>query len=250
MNDQVLIKVNGEDICEADVAIRLKNKGDYKKCLIELIELTAMRQFAKDHGVVISEQELQEYSDKKRQEQKLYSVSDTNKYLSGLGVNIDQWAEHLENELLENKAKEKLFDEKAVEEYYEMNKLMYSTLSLNKIVVEDKDSAEEIITQIKEGEDFEELARDNSIDKATSEKGGYTGIIKRGILSPDIENRLFASEKGSVAGPFKENGRYVVYRVNDIVLEKLDDKLKNDIIEGMYSFWKQNVIASSKIETV
>lgn len=250
MNNQVLIKVNGEDVSETDVLIRLKNKGDYKKCLIEIVELTAIKQFAKERDVVISEEELQEYSNKKRQELKLYSVSDTNKYLSGLGVNLDQWADHLENELLENKAKEKLFTDADVEEYYEMNKLLYSTLSLNKIVVEDKESADEIITQVKEGENFEELAKDNSIDSATSEKGGYTGIVKRGVLNPDIENRLFATEKGSVAGPFKENGRYVVYRVNDIVLEKLDDKLKKDIIEGMYSYWKQNVIASSKIENV
>jgi len=250
MSNQTLIKVNEKDITEMDVIIRLKNNGEYKKCLIGLIELSALKQVAKEQGVSISEKELQIYSDKKRQELGLFSVTDTNKYLNNLGVNIDQWADHLEDEILENKAKEKLFTDEDIDKYYEMNKILYSTVNLNKISVEDNDTAQEIITQLGEGENFEEMAKDNSIDETTAAKGGYVGVIKRGVLSLDIENRLFAAEKNAIIGPFKENGKFSIYKINDISLEKLDDKLRKEILEGLYAYWKQNILASAKIETV
>ncbi len=250
MSNQVLVKVNESEVTENDVIIRLKNKGEYKKALVEVIELTALRQAATQQGVVISETELQEYSDKKRQELGLYSVADTERYFSNLGVNLNQWADYLENELLEIKAKEKLFTDDDVREYYESNKLLYSAVTLSRITVEDQDTAEEIITQAGEGEDFAVLAEDNSLDKATAEKGGYLGVIKRGTLPADIENRLFASEKDAVVGPFKENSNYTVYKVIDHSVDTLDDKLKDEILDGLYAYWKQNFMASTRIDTV
>ncbi|MFP4681962.1 MAG: peptidylprolyl isomerase [Chitinispirillaceae bacterium] len=250
MGNQVLIKVNDKEISENDVIIRLKNKGEYKKALVEVIELAALKQAAAEQGVVISEDELQSYSDKKRQELGLFSVADTEKHFGNLGISLDQWADHLENELLEIKAKEKLFTDEDVKQYYEQNKILYTTANVSRIMVEDQDTAEEIITQLEEGEDFAELAEDNSTDSATAEKGGYLGMIKRGILSPDIENRLFAAQKGAVEGPFKENNGYSVYKVNEHSVDALDDRLEKEILESLYKYWKQNFMASVKLEQV
>lgn len=248
MNNQVLIKVNGNPISESDVIIRLKNKGEYKKALVEVIELAALKQAAAENEIIVSETELQSYSDKKRHELGLYSVIETEKYFSNLGISLDQWADYLENELLEIKAKEKLFTDADVEEYYRANKILYTAVNLSRITVEDKDTAEEIVTQLNEGEDFVELAKDNSLDSATAEKGGYLGIVKRGTLTPDIENRLFATEKNGVVGPCKENGRYSIYKVNEQTADQLDEKLKREILDGLYAYWKQNFMAAAKIE--
>ncbi|NLG18995.1 MAG: hypothetical protein GX556_16845 [Fibrobacter sp.] len=248
MSNQVLFKINGTEITENDVIIRLKNKGEYKKALVEVIELTALKQVAAEQGVSVTADELQSYSEKKRQELGLFSVAETEKYFTNIGINVDQWAEHLENELLESKAKDKLFTDNDVNQYYEQNKLLYSVVSLSRIVVEDQDTAEEIVSQAGEGEDFSELARDNSIDSATAEKGGYLGVIKRGTLPPDIENRIFASSKDSIVGPFKENGRFTVYKINEQSVDKLDEKLRKEILDGLYAYWKQNFMASVKIE--
>ncbi|MBN1968206.1 MAG: peptidylprolyl isomerase [Candidatus Delongbacteria bacterium] len=250
MANQILLKVNGLEVSEADVIIRLKSKGEYKKCLMEVVELLALKQAAKDNNIQISDEELQEFADKKRVELGLLSVADTKKYLNNLGIDSDQWADYLENELLEKIAKEKLFTEEDIKQYYQANKLNYTIVKLRKIVCEDEDTVQEIITQIGEGEDFDELAKDNSVDEATASKGGYIGVVKRGVLPVDIENRIFAAAEGELVGPFKDGNNFSVYRVDAKNIEELDDKLTKEITEGLYKYWKQNLLMATKIEAV
>ncbi|MFO7653352.1 MAG: peptidylprolyl isomerase [Candidatus Krumholzibacteriia bacterium] len=48
---------------------------------------------------------------------------------------------------------------------------------------------------------FEELARKNSDDPRTAERGGYLGVFRRGEALPEIELTLFALQEGQVGGP-------------------------------------------------
>jgi peptidyl-prolyl cis-trans isomerase SurA len=71
---------------------------------------------------------------------------------------------------------------------------------------------EVVRTQLKEGADFTELARKHSAD-ATAKDGGDLGALKRGELSPDIENRILALAPGQVSDPYRSELGYHIFRL-------------------------------------
>jgi peptidyl-prolyl cis-trans isomerase SurA len=80
--------------------------------------------------------------------------------------------------------------------------------------------AELIRTQLTEGADFAEMARQNSKD-ASARDGGDLGTLKRGELSQEIEAEILALQPGGLSKPYRSPLGYHVF--------KLDSK---DSLEG------------------
>ena len=59
----------------------------------------------------------------------------------------------------------------------------------------------EIQERLRDGEDFERLAKDYSQDPGTASRGGALGFIERGTLFESFENVAFQLEPGEVSGP-------------------------------------------------
>jgi parvulin-like peptidyl-prolyl isomerase len=78
------------------------------------------------------------------------------------------------------------------------------------------EKAQGLYAQAVVGADFEQLARENSEDPASAEKGGDLGYFKPADpLSPAIKNVVFAMETGDTSEPVKDNARYYIFRVTD-----------------------------------
>jgi peptidyl-prolyl cis-trans isomerase C len=68
------------------------------------------------------------------------------------------------------------------------------------ILIEGKDDkaqakAQEVLKALHSGADFAELAKQNSIDKGTADKGGDLGFFTRGRMVPEFESAAFALKK-------------------------------------------------------
>jgi peptidyl-prolyl cis-trans isomerase SurA len=72
--------------------------------------------------------------------------------------------------------------------------------------------AELIRTQLEEGADFAELARQHSKD-ATARDGGDLGTLKRGELSQEIEAVILALRPGGVSAPYRSSLGYHVFKL-------------------------------------
>lgn len=85
--------------------------------------------------------------------------------------------------------------------YYEENKEDYwqeeEVYALD-ILVENEEQAMEIKQQLEEGQDFTTLAKEKSIASSAS-AGGDIGLISKGTLMADIEDRLFALNPGEIS---------------------------------------------------
>ena len=76
-----------------------------------------------------------------------------------------------------------------------------------------KELAEDLAKQIKNGANFAELAREYSQD-SFADQGGLQKNVKRDDLRPDVSFALFTEKKGTVIGPIQlDGGGYQIMRV-------------------------------------
>ncbi|MBP9733074.1 MAG: peptidylprolyl isomerase [Candidatus Omnitrophica bacterium] len=71
-------------------------------------------------------------------------------------------------------------------------------LRASHILVRDRAEAESVISRIKAGELFEELAKKYSMDP-TAAKGGDLGYVRKGQLIPEVEEALFGLKVGDMS---------------------------------------------------
>jgi peptidyl-prolyl cis-trans isomerase SurA len=72
--------------------------------------------------------------------------------------------------------------------------------------------ADMLRTQLQDGADFTELAKQHSRD-ATAKDGGDLGPLKRGELAPDVEAELLALGAGQISRPVRSPLGYHVFRL-------------------------------------
>ena len=76
--------------------------------------------------------------------------------------------------------------------------------------------AEEVKTQLQDGADFAELAREFSQDPGSAEKGGDLGCLGRGETVPQFEEAAFSAEEGEIVGPVETEFGYHLIEVTEI----------------------------------
>jgi peptidyl-prolyl cis-trans isomerase SurA len=67
-------------------------------------------------------------------------------------------------------------------------------------------------TQLRQGADFAELAREHSKD-ATAKEGGDLGTLKRGELAQDVESQILSLQPGEVSKPFRSALGYHIFKL-------------------------------------
>ena len=72
--------------------------------------------------------------------------------------------------------------------------------------------AELLRTQLRQGADFVELARQHSRD-ASAKDGGDLGTLKRGELAQDVETQILALQPGEISKPYRSQLGYHVFRL-------------------------------------
>ncbi|MGM0562760.1 MAG: SurA N-terminal domain-containing protein [Pseudomonadota bacterium] len=64
-----------------------------------------------------------------------------------------------------------------------------------------RQKAEEVLSEIRQGADFAEMARQHSDDPGSAEQGGSLGKISEGVMVPEFEQAVFSlEEEGAVSG--------------------------------------------------
>ncbi|VAW59048.1 hypothetical protein MNBD_GAMMA11-3232 [hydrothermal vent metagenome] len=128
-------------------------------------------------------------------------------------------------------AKDIPVDEKAVKNLYdeyvkslsskEQRKARHILISLPadadaQIQQKKKGEAEALLVRINDGESFETLAKMESDDPGSAEKGGDLGWVSKGKKASAFETALFKLEKGAVSGVVKSSFGYHIIRLDDI----------------------------------
>jgi len=88
---------------------------------------------------------------------------------------------------------------------------------LSIIVVQEKSDSEAILTELRNGKDFEEMARSESEDSYSRDAGGKLGWIDQNdpFQPKSILQRAANMSIGDIAGPVKVEDGYAIIKLND-----------------------------------
>ncbi|OGO54809.1 MAG: hypothetical protein A2V85_16635 [Chloroflexi bacterium RBG_16_72_14] len=98
------------------------------------------------------------------------------------------------------------------------------------------------------GQDFGELARDNS-DNAEAAEGGDIGWIGKGQLQQELEDAIFATPVGAVSQPLVVDGEGIyLFKVNKQETREPDDEQRAQLEASAFSTWYSKEKAGFTIE--
>src|ERR1700736_2344600 len=226
-----------------------------KNTLRDLVDQSLLVQRAKDMGVSV-EPELIKRLDAIRTENKLASMEDLEKAVSGQGMNWEDFKSNIRSTLQTQRVISSevgshiTISDEEVTKYYEAHKTEFvrpEQVALREIVVstegkkpEDlpdlKKKAETALKRVHDGEDFGEIAKRLS-DGSTAKQGGFLGVYKRGELSKELEDMVFKMKKKELTGVMDTKQGYLVLQV----MERYEagqqplDKVENEIMDHLYS---------------
>ncbi|HET9206465.1 MAG TPA: peptidylprolyl isomerase [Burkholderiaceae bacterium] len=234
-----IVKIDGASIEVADFIRTLKLTGQYESLIEQLVRDRLTVQAAKKAGLRISEEEIQERADQFRRVRGLHRASDTNKYLDGMRVSLDEFEAVITDSLYQEKMMERVCSDQAVDSYFKLNSPKFDSIEISHMVLDAEGKAKEMISVLTEDPDcFEEMAREHSIAD-TRERGGSIGKVLRGSLRSDVEAKVVNATVGDLIGPFVSGDRSVfeIFRVNAKHPARLDDDTRTEVKRLLREDW-------------
>lgn len=245
-----------QDCQERCTPEQLKTLTDDRKknALRDLIDQSLLVQRGKDMGTSV-EPEVIKQLDQIRIENKLDSLEKLEQEVEKSGINWEDFKNNIRNQILtkrvineevgshinvSNEEIQKYYDEHKKEfirpEQVALRSIEVNTAGKSEAEVADlKKKAETALKRIQDGEDFGEIAKRYS-DGSTAKQGGYLGMYKRGELSKQLEDVVFAMKKNGLTDVMETRQGFLIMQV----LEHYDegeqslDKVREEIHQRLY----------------
>lgn len=174
--------------------------------------------------------------------------------LAQSNVTKEAFKDNLRFDLLKQKATDDVkVSDKEIKAYYDQAKY---ELNARHILVKDEKKAKEIVKKLKDGADFAQLAKEESID-GSAESGGELGWFTVGQMVTEFNDAAYALELNTVSEPVKTEFGYHIIEVTDKrevegygTLEEKKQEI-HDTIFKTKSNWNtlfSNLVKEAKVE--
>ena len=116
----------------------------------------------------------------------------------------------------------------------QLDRAIYSLIRTNDLGI-----AQEVYFRLMDGEQtFEEIARKYSLG-AEAQTGGLVGPVELSIPHPAIAQILSSQPIGQICRPIELEQWYVIIRPEQIIPAKLDDQMRQRLIDELFQIWVQ-----------
>ena len=106
------------------------------------------------------------------------------------------------------------------EELKEQYNIETKTVTARHILVDDEETANEVIEKLNNGEDFAELAKKYSKDDSTKDNGGDLGVLEPDRLVREFTLAAFKLKENEISKPVKSNYGYHIIQVTKVEPKK------------------------------
>ncbi|MFL6676451.1 MAG: peptidylprolyl isomerase [Massilia sp.] len=211
-----IVRIDDEVVTTDDFIRSLKLGGQFEGLVEQLVRDRLAVRAARQAGLPITPDEVQQRADEFRRALGLHRAADTNHYLDALGVSLDEFEDFITDGLYQEKMMQQVCSDAAVEQYFKLNSPRFDRVEVSHIVLDSEGKAKEMMSALEdEPEAFAEMAREHSVAD-TRPSGGLIGEVLRGALKGDIEARVFNAHPGELLGPFPspDQSSFEIFRVN------------------------------------
>lgn len=213
----------------------------------QIITRKVIENAAKEAGIEVSNEALQQTADALRLMSKLETADDTWAWLKKFSLTLDDFEQIAYTNFISAQLANHLFADK-VEPYFFEHQLDYAGVAMYEVILDDEDLAIELFYAIKEGEiSFHDVARQYIENKDLRRKGGYRGIVHRKDLKPEISPVVFAAQPPQLLKPIVTSKGAHLILVEELIQPNLDDKLRVMILSDMFSEWLKQQIEQFEV---
>lgn len=259
--NEVVARAEGIEITKADLYDRLMEQ--YEKTgysagqMVDAIvtEMLVEREM-EESGVTVSDEEVEAELDKMKEPYE--SEEEFESMMAFYGLTEEGLREDIEYQLKMKKILEPRIDtdEETIRAYYEENRDQFATspeqVRASHILLSTKEKAEEVLEDLNNGADFAELAKYESEDEATRDKGGDLGYFERGEMHQEFEDAAFSLEVGETSDIVETESGFHIIRVTDkkeaVVppYEEIQEKVRETYMAEQMQIEMQEWIAEIK----
>jgi parvulin-like peptidyl-prolyl isomerase len=205
----------------------------------QLVGIEIAKTYAQEQGITVSDKEVdRELENIKKQvgEQARASGQDLknqeafNQALEQNQISEQQLRQDIRESLPVRQVQEKIAgdaepSQEEVQKFYDDNRATFTQPAqrcMRHILFtkDQKEKAEEVKDQLRDGGDFAKLADKNSQDPGSAEKGGDLGCLGKGETVPPFEKAAFAAEQDEIVGPVETEFGFHLIEVTDIRKER------------------------------
>jgi len=134
-------------------------------------------------------------------------------------------------------------DEETLQNLFDENAELYTNPERRRaqhILVEDENLANDLLNQIKEGADFAELAKTNSVDTSSNEQGGDLGLFERDLMGVEFDEVVFSMNIGDVSDVVSTDyGYFHIIKLTEIQTKTAQSF--EEVREQLVALHKKNV---------
>lgn len=225
---KVIAEIEGKTITEAEFVEALKEKHG-ETVLLSLVQDKVFS--AQAERLNISEEDIESELAKVRE---AYDLTEDEDFLNFLTMQGFAGEEDFRELVMQHLVVQKVATEGAVvtEEEVRVEYDAGKEVEASHILVEDLETAQELLAKINQGEDFAELAKEYSIDPGSGAMGGSLGSFERGRMVPEFEKAAFSLEIGEISEPVQSDFGYHIIKVTDRTpFEESFEDVKEDLEE-------------------
>ena len=166
-SDKDIVTMKGDTITVGDFYDEIKHNQGAQQYLFQM---TINKVFEKEYGSKVSDKDVE----KKVDEQKKQLGEAFNSYLTQQGLTEETNKQQIRSNLLLEYAVDQAISKELTDEAYKKAFETYTPeITANVIKVDSEEKANEVLASVKaEGADFAQIAKENSTDASTKDKGG------------------------------------------------------------------------------
>lgn len=216
----------GTEVWEQETEGRKFGDVAREKLLDMLIDEKLQMKKAAEIGITVTDDEIKSEIEKAK---KYFDSEDKfNEFLKGQNMDLEYFKQSVKKELTINKLIEKLTEkvvatDEDVKAYYDTHQDEFISVKASHILLDAKEEAEKMLQRVKAGENFNELAKENSKDPTVKENSGELGYFKHGDMLEPFEKAAFAMNPGEISDIVQTDFGFHIIKVEDKKLEEFED---------------------------
>lgn len=227
----------GTEVWDQEIEGRKFGEVAKEKLLDMLIDEKLQMKKAADLGISATDDEVNSEVEKAK---KYFDTEEKfNEYLKGQNMDLEYFKQSVKKELVINKLTDKLTANVAVTDeevkvYYDTHQSEFMSVKASHVLLDTKEEAEKILARAKAGENFAELAKQNSKDPSAKENSGDLDYFRQGDMVQPFETAAFALKPGEISEVVQTDFGFHVIKVDDNKLDKFED-VKEQLKASMLS---------------